>query len=211
MNYKLNKLHWKNQDNLIKKILESPYVYDQVNKLRSFCGFYKLDSIILRKYTNKLPWKTITINQKLSEEIMREFEDYIDWQVVPREQILSEQFIKEFKDKMMSVKFWSYIPKYQKLSESFIEEFKDQLDWHEVSMHQNFSDAFANRYIDKIEWKTYFGYHNSSSIDSVSEGFIWKHLKDKFRNKEILKEILWTFPVSQELENEMEKIKNQLM
>lgn len=210
MNFDLKYMHWKNQDARIQKMLSFPYVDKQISGLKTFCGEYALDPIILRKYKEKLPWLTITINQKLSEETMREFEDYIAWQVVPNNQIVSEQFIKEYKDKMMCMRFWHIIPKYQKLSEDFIEEFKNELDWEKVSTYQDFTDAFADKYIDRIDWMKYFGYHSSNSIDSVSEGFIKKHLKDKFRDVNIIKEILWAFPVSDILRAEMTALREQL-
>lgn len=206
MNYHLEYIHWKNQDT----VLANRFNNHQDYKVKEFIGKYALDIRILRKYKDQLPWFNITTDQKLDEDTMREFKDYVDWKEVPRQQILSEKFIEEFKDKMMSLKFWHFISKFQTLSEKFIIEHKDELDWAYISSNQDFSEAFAERFIEKIDWWRYFGHHSCCDWKTVGVGFIKKHLNDKFKDVEILKSITWAFPVHQEFDDALNKLKKEL-
>jgi hypothetical protein len=74
-------------------------------------------------FSEKVDWKCISKDQKLSEDFIREFQHKVDWKYISRWQTLSEKFIREFQHKVD----WKYLPKYQKLSKKFIREFQRKI------------------------------------------------------------------------------------
>ena len=72
------------------------------------------------KSLDKVDWRMVSKNHKLSEDFIREFQDKVAWTSISRKQKLSESFIREFENKVA----WEYILKHQKVSEDFIREFK---------------------------------------------------------------------------------------
>lgn len=63
----------------------------------------ELSEDFIKKYNKKYRlsvklWKTISINQKLSEGFMHDFRNKLDWIEISKYQVLSEKFIQEHKD-----------------------------------------------------------------------------------------------------------------
>ncbi len=111
---------------------------------------------------DRVNWRYISRNKKLSEAFIREFADKLNWGAISERQKLSEPFIKEFADKVD----WFYISKSHKLSEPFIREFADKIDWSKVSEYQTLSEPFIREFANKVNWDYI------SEKQKLSESFI---------------------------------------
>ena len=87
-----------------------------------------LDNLIILNQLNneEIDWfYYIMRDQQLSEDFIRKHSNMVDWKSISIYQKLSEAFIEEFKDKV----HWNYIYKFQSISSEFKNKYKEFISY----------------------------------------------------------------------------------
>lgn len=110
----------------------------------------------LAEFKEKLNWKTVSINSKLTEEEIETFSDKVDWSFITLSQELSEDFLIKWSDKIDPKFIYFHKP-----SEEVMKLFKDKYDSF-ITTQSNKVNKFINNiseineeYVDSM--RKYYG------------------------------------------------------
>lgn len=164
------------------------------------CPFLEmLTEDFIREYKDRIDFKRLFENQKLSLEFIIEFKDKLEIEHLSEyRKNIDKEFIDALKDDVYSTKWgFRFFLENRYISEELIEylnEYKPftKDDWHSVSAYQtNLSNEFVEKYKDNLDWKSLCEYRKNWTIEELRK--YEKYAKiDKLKNNTNLYDIIFT-------------------
>ncbi|MDJ1479378.1 hypothetical protein QNI16_02710 [Cytophagaceae bacterium YF14B1] len=152
--------------NLSSEYIEKALQAINAKVWRSISVNQSLSDDFVRKYQNDIDWNSLSSLSlgNLSMETIREFEGKINWCQIVMSKELTRDFFREFKDKIS----WNCVHE-RYLTLDFICEFQDYVNWTAVSSQADLPMDFVEEFAHRVHWKII------SESQVLSEEFIRKY------------------------------------